>query len=69
MEPRLSCQFCPLASTGALIRAVRANPAKAAEYLRVEQQTGHSFKHDMPIAQLIADAHAPDAVPPDTWDG
>jgi 3'-phosphoadenosine 5'-phosphosulfate sulfotransferase (PAPS reductase)/FAD synthetase len=69
--PRLSCQFCPLASTSALVRAARANPGKAAEYQRVERETGHQFKHEVSMTQIIEQAStaAASALKPDTWAG
>jgi len=69
--PRLSCQLCPLASNSALVRAARANPGKAAEYQRVEQETGHQFKHEVSMGQIIEQAStaAASALAPDTWAG
>jgi len=68
--PRLSCQFCPLASTGALVLAARADPAKARKYLAVEQQTGHSFQQHTSLAQIIERAESPADVPTAaSWNG
>jgi 3'-phosphoadenosine 5'-phosphosulfate sulfotransferase (PAPS reductase)/FAD synthetase len=56
--PRLSCRFCILASRGALIRAAKLNPDLAAEYLKVEQETGHLFRLDCSIEEVIAEAES-----------
>jgi len=71
--PRLSCQLCPLASTSALVKAVKADPDKARAYRRVERITGHSSKHDLSISQIIEKAKRPtghaDLKRADTWEG
>lgn len=52
--PRLSCSFCIFASRGALIRAGQLRPDLLAEYVRVEQTIGHTFRKDLPIAEIAA---------------
>ncbi|MFD8078999.1 phosphoadenosine phosphosulfate reductase family protein [Streptomyces sp. NPDC059718] len=58
---RLSCSFCVLASEADLTCAARLRPAKAREYLTVEQQVGHSFKKNLSIAEILRRAAALDA--------
>lgn len=54
--PRLSCVFCVLAGRRELILAARHNPELAAEYLRIERKIGHTFKADLSMAQIVAEA-------------
>lgn len=56
--PRLSCRFCVLASRSALIRAAQLDPAGAAARLAMETRMGHSFRRDLPMADIIAAAAA-----------
>lgn len=56
--PRLSCVFCVFASRSALTLAAQHNPALAEEYVRVELVTGHRFKRDLSMAEVVADARA-----------
>lgn len=66
--PRLSCSFCVLASTGALVRAAQLRPELADEYAAVEERIGHSFKENLSMADIIAAAAATEAPPPvDDW--
>lgn len=58
--PRLSCVFCILAGRKELTLAARLNPDLAAEYAAVEQRIQHTFRADLSMAQIIADA-LPDA--------
>lgn len=53
---RLSCSFCVLASRDDLVTAARLRPAKAAEYLALEQRIGHKFKADLSMAEIVAEA-------------
>ena len=53
--PRLSCVFCVFAPRSALIIAGRHNRELLAEYVAVERDIGHTFRKDLPIAD-IADA-------------
>ena len=50
---RLSCELCVLASKADLVLNARRNPARAQEYLRVEQITGHDFRADVSMATII----------------
>ena len=54
--PRLSCSFCILGSRSALVRAAQLRPDLAAEYVRVEIVTGHRFRQDLSIADVVAAA-------------
>lgn len=54
--PRLSCVFCVLAGRKELVLAARLNPSLARQYLAVEQLVGHTFKADLSIAEIVADA-------------
>lgn len=58
---RLSCRFCVLASRADLVCSARLNPELAARYAAVEAQTGHRFRMDLSMAEVIAAAegHAP----------
>ena len=51
--PRLSCSFCVLASKSALVLAAQLRPDLAAEYLAVEIETGHRFRQDISMAEII----------------
>lgn len=53
---RLSCRFCVLASRADLICSARLNPELAQRYAAVEQQTGHRFRVDLSMADVIAAA-------------
>lgn len=52
--PRLSCCFCIFAPEKALLLAGKHNPELLAEYVRIEEKIGHSFKANMKIS-LIAE--------------
>ncbi|WP_301150476.1 phosphoadenosine phosphosulfate reductase family protein [Mycobacterium simiae] len=53
---RLSCRFCVLASRADLICSARLNPELAQRYAAVEQQTGHRFRVDLSMGDIIAAA-------------
>lgn len=55
---RLSCRFCVLASRADLICSARLNPDLARRYAQVEAETGHRFRVDLSMADIIADAAA-----------
>lgn len=57
--PRLSCMFCVLAGRKELVLSARLNPAMAREYLKVEQLVGHTFKADLPMAEIVSAAAEP----------
>lgn len=66
--PRLSCVFCVFAPKAALMIAGKANPELLAEYVRVENKIGHTFRHGFRIAEVqeaIARGEQPGAVT--TW--
>jgi 3'-phosphoadenosine 5'-phosphosulfate sulfotransferase (PAPS reductase)/FAD synthetase len=66
--PRLSCQFCVLASRSALIRAAQINPSGAADRAAREARMDHSFRQDLSMADIIAAAEAaPGPVVPEDW--
>lgn len=67
--PRLSCRFCILAPKSALVTSARLNPELAQEYLRVERATGHRFRMDCSIAEVIEAARSGEPVAPGGWSG
>jgi len=68
--PRLSCRFCILAPKSALVIAARLNPALAQEYLRVEQKTGHRFRVNCSMAEVVEAANSDEPVAaPSGWSG
>lgn len=50
---RLSCRLCVLASRQDLICAARLNPGLAREYAEVEARTGHRFRSDLSMAEIL----------------
>lgn len=52
--PRLSCSFCIFAPRSALVLAGIARPDLLADYVRVEREIGHTFRHKLPIAAVAA---------------
>lgn len=50
--PRLSCRLCIFAPRAALIKAGRANPDLLEKYVRLEEEIGHTFQHNKPIADI-----------------
>lgn len=63
---RLSCRFCVLASRADLICSARLNPELAQRYAAVEQETGHRFRNDLSMADIIEAANGrPGAAPDD----
>ncbi|WP_324787153.1 phosphoadenosine phosphosulfate reductase family protein [Streptomyces sp. H51] len=53
---RLSCTFCVLADETSLITAARLRPQLAERYLALEEELGHTFKHGLSMAQIVARA-------------
>ncbi|MGW4049134.1 phosphoadenosine phosphosulfate reductase domain-containing protein [Streptomyces sp. NPDC004721] len=53
---RLSCSFCVLADEDSLVTAARLRPQLAERYLALEQQLGHTFKHGLSMAEIVARA-------------
>ena len=56
--PRLSCVFCVLAGRNELVLAAKLNPALAQDYARLEARIGHTFKADLSMADIVAEAAA-----------
>ena len=50
--PRLSCVFCIFSPPAALMIAGRQNPELLARYAAAEEQMGHTFRKDFPIAEV-----------------
>jgi 3'-phosphoadenosine 5'-phosphosulfate sulfotransferase (PAPS reductase)/FAD synthetase len=65
--PRLSCRFCVLASKSALLCSARANPDLANAYAAVERDTGHRFRADLSMAQIIAEARTNTPAVVESW--
>lgn len=53
---RLSCRFCVLASRADLVCSARLNPELADRYAAVEDAAGHTFRADLSMADIIAEA-------------
>lgn len=62
--PRLSCCFCIFAPKAALVSAARQNPGLAREYARVERETGHRFRMDCSMAEVVTTAESDEPVTP-----
>ena len=62
--PRLSCVFCIFAPKAALVLAAKHNPELMAEYVRVEQKIGHTFRPELSLAAVQAEAQAAQAAEP-----
>ncbi|MGI8535805.1 MAG: phosphoadenosine phosphosulfate reductase family protein [Mycobacteriales bacterium] len=54
--PRLSCVFCVLSGRRELVLAAQLNPALAADYDAVEARIGHTFRVELSMADIIAQA-------------
>lgn len=68
--PRLSCCFCILAPKSALVTAARLNPTLAEDYLRVERKTGHRFRMDCSMEEVVEAARSDEPLEPAaTWSG
>jgi 3'-phosphoadenosine 5'-phosphosulfate sulfotransferase (PAPS reductase)/FAD synthetase len=50
--PRLSCRFCIFAPRGALILSGRHNREVLDEYIAVEVETGHTFRHGQSLSEI-----------------
>ena len=61
---RLSCRFCVLASRADLVCSARLNPTLAARHAAVEAETGHRFRNDLSMADIIAEAAGRPCTPP-----
>lgn len=54
--PRAGCLFCFYMKERGLQESARRFPELAAELRALEVETGHKFKHRLPIAKIIDDA-------------
>lgn len=61
--PRLSCAFCIFAPKEALVLAGIHNPELLAEYVRVEEKIGHTFKHGLSLKQVQIEAQTRTLLP------
>lgn len=52
--PRLSCVFCIFSPFDALVLAGKENPELLDEYIRVEENIGHTFRNNFSIKQVKA---------------
>ncbi len=50
--PRLSCAFCIFAPRAALIVAGRANPDLLDTYIDLEDEIGHTFRHNFSLVEI-----------------
>jgi 3'-phosphoadenosine 5'-phosphosulfate sulfotransferase (PAPS reductase)/FAD synthetase len=53
---RLSCRLCVLATAADLVCAARLSPALVDDYAAAEESLGHTFKKDLPIAEIRDEA-------------
>lgn len=67
--PRLSCVFCIFAPRAALMIAGQHNRALLDEYVRVERETGHTFRHGFTIESIADALNDGEAVDPSALDG
>lgn len=51
---RLSCAICILATEGDIRRGAEARPDLAEHFLRIERETGQTFKHKRSLADILA---------------
>lgn len=56
--PRLSCAFCIFAPKSALLLAAKHNPELLDAYVEVEERIGFTFKKNLSLAQVKAEAEA-----------
>jgi 3'-phosphoadenosine 5'-phosphosulfate sulfotransferase (PAPS reductase)/FAD synthetase len=47
--PRLSCSFCIFAPPAALLLAGKHRPELLAEYVAIEEEIGHTFRHRLSL--------------------
>lgn len=67
--PRLSCVFCIFSPKAGLLLAGKHNPELLNEYVRVEEETGYSFKPDLALKDVRDELEAGADVGPVTeWD-
>jgi len=51
--PRLSCNFCFFVGTDALIVAGHHNRATLVDLVKIEEEIGHTFKHNFRLANIL----------------
>jgi 3'-phosphoadenosine 5'-phosphosulfate sulfotransferase (PAPS reductase)/FAD synthetase len=51
---RLSCALCVLASDGDIRRGAEARPDLSERFLRIERETGFTFRHKKSLAQILS---------------
>lgn len=51
--PRLSCVFCIFSPKSALVLAGQHNTELLEQYVKVEEEIGHSFKADLSLAEVL----------------
>lgn len=66
--PRLSCVFCIFAPKAALILAGRHNRKLLDEYVSVENRTGHTFRQDLALADILEEIKKGDQGAASDWD-
>ncbi|MFL5343054.1 MAG: phosphoadenosine phosphosulfate reductase family protein [Gemmataceae bacterium] len=62
---RLSCRFCIFAPLGQLMISARENPELFAEYVQLEKDIGHTFRVNLPLAEVDRLVKAGTAAPAD----
>jgi 3'-phosphoadenosine 5'-phosphosulfate sulfotransferase (PAPS reductase)/FAD synthetase len=66
--PRLSCCFCIFAPRAALVLAGRHNLTLLREYVGVEERTGHDFRPDLALRDVLSAVESgEDPGPVTTW--
>lgn len=56
---RLSCALCVLACENDIRNGAKARPDLAERYLAVEKRTGHTFRHNRSLAEILASPMKP----------
>lgn len=65
--PRLSCALCVFAPRSALIIAGRANPQLLEDYIEIERETGHTFRHNFSLVEVAEAIARGEDVAPEAW--
>ncbi len=50
---RASCSLCVLSSKKDLVRAAELRPDLARAFLKVEAETGHTFRRDLSMLEIV----------------
>jgi 3'-phosphoadenosine 5'-phosphosulfate sulfotransferase (PAPS reductase)/FAD synthetase len=64
--PRLSCCFCIFSPRSVLLLAGKHNPELLDEYVQLEKEIGHSFRLELPLAEVqraLSEGEEPGAIP------